>query len=460
MSWPSNRKLPRLACSVWRLWLERFAGQQPHRRTWRAVALLLALVATAAYSCRQTPADIEKHLQERLITAKPGDVIQLPEGKFHFDRTLSLTVDKVTLRGAGMDKTILSFAGQKEGAQGLLVKANDFVIEDIGIEDSAGDALTVQGGTNTIIRRVRAEWTRGPNPANGPYAIYPVECKNLLVEESVARGAADAGIYVGQSENVVLRKNRSEYNVDGYEIENSENVDAYENVATHNTGGMGVFNLPNLPRQGGKHVRVFSNQIADNNTANFAPVSLGPIHDLPSGTGIYIMAIKDVEVFGNKIKNNNSVNVFLIHYDTGVGDSLQETASSPITQEIFKPGDKRYYPFLQQVYLHDNDISGGGKAPDSRIAVLKGMADALGGSLPDILYDGRVDPAWPKKGSNPGEICVGSNGEASFLNFDAANNMKHPVRDVKNYSCTLPALSAVSIPNLTASAPASSTAAQ
>jgi len=125
-------------------------------------------------------------------------VIEVPEGKIHFERTLSLTVDKVTLRGKGMDKTVLSFAGQKEGAQALLVKANDFTIEDIGIEDSAGDALTVQGGTNIIIRRVRAEWTRGANAGNGPYAIYPVECKNLLVEDSVARGAADAGIYVGQ----------------------------------------------------------------------------------------------------------------------------------------------------------------------------------------------------------------------------------------------------------------------
>ncbi len=238
-------------------------------REFRFALCLLAFLALTA--CAKSPEQIAKQLQEQLISAKPGDVIELPEGKFHFDRTLSLTVDKVTLRGKGMDKTILSFAGQKEGAQGVLVKANDFTIEDIAIEDPAGDALTIQGGTNITVRRVRTEWTRGPNETNGPYGIYPVECKNLLVEGSIARDAADAGIYVGQSENVVIRRNRSEYNVDGYEIENSENVDAYENVATHNTGGMGVFNLPNLPRQDGKHVRVFNNQIIDNNTPNFAP---------------------------------------------------------------------------------------------------------------------------------------------------------------------------------------------
>lgn len=415
-----------------------------------SLALLLVLVGCQN---QNSPEYVQKHLQEQLINAKPGSTIELPEGKFHFEQTLSLTVDKVTFRGKGMGKTVLSFAGQKAGAQGVLIKANDFTIEDLGIEDTAGDSLTIQGGNNIIIRRVRAEWTRGPNEGNGPYAIYPVECKNLLVEDSVARGAADAGIYVGQSENVVIRRNRSEYNVDGYEIENSENVDAYENVATHNAGGIGVFNLPNLPRQGGKHVRLFRNQIVDNNTPNFAPASLGPIHDLPTGTGVYVMAIRDVEAFDNKIQNNNTVNVFLIHYDTGVGEGVEQTASSPITQQVFAPKDARFYPFMQSVYFHDNDISGGGKSPDGRITVMKQMATALGGALPDILYDGMVDKAWGRKSENPGQVCLTNNGSATFLNFDAAGQMKHPVSDVKKYACSLPALAGIMIPQ-TGAAPA------
>jgi parallel beta-helix repeat protein len=412
--------------------------------------LLLHLPLCLTIACSKTPPDFEKNFQEQLISVKPGGVIELPEGKFHFDRTLSLTVDNVTLRGKGMNKTVLSFAGQKEGAQGLLVKANGFTIEDIGIEDSAGDALTIQGGSNIIVRRVRAEWTRGPNENNGPYAIYPVECKNLLVEDSIARGAADAGIYVGQSENVVLRRNRSEKNVDGFEVENTENADVYDNVMTHNTGGIGVFNLPNLPRQGGKHIRVFQNQIVENNTPNFAPKSLGPIHDLPTGTGIYVMAIEDVEAFHNKILGNNTVNVFIINYKTGIGDSVQETASSPITQQIFAPADSRYYPFPRRVYFHDNDISGGGTSADGRIPVMKAMADALGGRLPDILYDGLLDPAWGTKTGNPGNICLENNGAATFLNFDVAHDMKHPVKDARQYACSLPALSAVSIPQAAA----------
>src|ERR1700683_720259 len=57
----------------------------------------------------------QKSLQEQFITAKPGSVIELPEGKIHLNQTLSLMVDHVTLRGKGMDKTILSFAGSPGG---------------------------------------------------------------------------------------------------------------------------------------------------------------------------------------------------------------------------------------------------------------------------------------------------------------------------------------------------------
>ncbi len=420
---------------------------------WSAVCGLVAGASLLSSCGKPTPEDFQKSLQERLINAKSGDVVSLPEGKFHLDRTLSLTANGVTIRGEGMDKTILSFAGQKTGAQGLLVKANDFTIEDVAIEDTAGDALTIQGGTNITVRRVRAEWTRGPNESNGPYGIYPVECKNLLVEDSVARGAADAGIYVGQSENVIIRRNRSEFNVDGYEIENSENLDAYENVATHNTGGMGIFNLPNLPRQGGRHVRAFKNQLVDNNTPNFAPKSLGPIYYLPTGTGMYVMAIRDVEIFGNKIQDNNTVNLYIINYKTGVDeDSLRDTAASPITQQVFAPEDKRFDPFVRDVFIHDNDISGGGKSPDNRVSGVKMLAAALGGKLPDILYDGIVDPSWGRKGPNQGQVCLSANGAATFLNFDVAGQMKHPVQDVKRYACSLAPLASVTLPQNAGSA--------
>jgi parallel beta-helix repeat protein len=411
--------------------------ESTHRSRILAAPLASLVVAILGLTCcrhQETPEEFQKHLQEKLIKANRGEVIALPAGKFHLDRTLSLTVNGVTIRGQGMDKTILTFAGQKEGASGLLVKANDFTAEDFAIEDTAGDGLTVEGADGVIIRRVRVEWTRGSNRANGPYAIYPTQCKNVLVEDSVAKGASDAGFYIGQSDNVVMRRNRAEYNVDGYEVENAEHVDVYDNVAAHNSGGIGVFNLPYLPQQGGQHVRVFRNQIFENNTPNFAPKSLGAIYFLPTGTGVYIMAIHDVEEFQNQIRDNNTTNVYVIAYDTALSDS--------------KATDARFTPYSDHISLHDNVISGGGKSPDVRLDAIKALLEATGGSLGDIVYDGVVDPkmAAANKANNPAQICITNNGSPTFLNLDAAHNFKRPTANLKMYDCSLPALEAVKIP--------------
>ena len=175
----------------------------------------------------------EESLQLQLIEAQPGDTIEIPPGRHERTRSLSLTVPGVTIRGAGMDRSILSFSGQLQGAEGLLVTANDFVIEDLAIENTIGDALKINESNNVIIRRVRTEWTNGPNPENGAYGIYPVQSSHILIDSSVAIGAADAGIYVGQSSQIIVRNSRAEYNVAGIEIENSTFADVYDLSLIH-----------------------------------------------------------------------------------------------------------------------------------------------------------------------------------------------------------------------------------
>ena len=129
-----------------------------------ATVFALAMLATACGQGGQsapTPAAADgdagfaAQFRERLLDAKPGDVIEVPAGKFDFDRSLSLRVDGVTIRGAGPDKSVLSFKGQKAGAEGLLVNASDFTIENLAIEDSKGDGLKVNQAENITIRNVR-----------------------------------------------------------------------------------------------------------------------------------------------------------------------------------------------------------------------------------------------------------------------------------------------------------------
>src|SRR3546814_15841586 len=115
----------------------------------------------------------QKVLQQQLLDAKPGDVIEIPAGRHALDRSLSLRVDGVTIRGAGMDKTVLSFKGQRSGAEGLIVNADDFTLESLAIEDSKGAGVKVNEGENITIRGVRVEWTNGPDTDHGAYGMYP-----------------------------------------------------------------------------------------------------------------------------------------------------------------------------------------------------------------------------------------------------------------------------------------------
>ncbi|MEL6415530.1 MAG: parallel beta-helix domain-containing protein, partial [Pseudomonadota bacterium] len=276
----------------------------------------------------------EDRLMEQLIDAKPGDVIEIPEGTLNFSRGLSLTVDGVTIRGQGMDKTVLNFADQIAGAEGLLVTASDFTIEDLAIVDAKGDGLKINEGENITIRRVRAEWTGGPKTENGAYGIYPVQTTNVLIEDTVTIGASDAGLYVGQSKDVIVRRNRAEYNVAGIEIENTVNADVYENIATNNTGGILVFNMPQL-QQEGKATRVFNNRVFANNTGNFGHPGT-PVASVPAGTGIIVNSNDLVEIFDNEISDNQTGNIIVSSlHTTGYSEEQASASFDPYPEGIF-----------------------------------------------------------------------------------------------------------------------------
>jgi len=368
----------------------------------------------------------EESLQQQLIEAKPGDVIEIPAGTHQMSRSLSLNVSGVTIRGAGIDASVLSFSNQVQGAEGLLVSADDFVLEDLAIEDTVGDALKINESRNVVIRNVRTEWTGGPLSTNGAYGIYPVQSQNILIEGAVAIGASDAGIYVGQSSQIIVRNSRAEFNVAGIEIENSTFADVYNNVATNNTGGILVFDLPNLPVQGGRNTRVFNNQLVNNNVANFAPEG-NIVGSVPAGTGMMIMANDNIEVFDNEFRDNNSAHILLVSY--------------LISERAFD--DANYDPFPEAIHIHNNQYTGGGTAPDSEpLAMLQA---ATGQAIPDIVWDGM---ALPEKAANE-ILCLQESEAIRFVNLDAAGGFAAPSFDGAAHDCVMPALSAITLSEAT-----------
>ncbi|MGB0262963.1 MAG: parallel beta-helix domain-containing protein [Henriciella sp.] len=400
----------------------------------------LAIMFAALASCSQPETDqsaadatmrVEDRLMLQLIDAQPGDVIEIPAGTFSFTRGLSLTADGVTIRGQGMDKTVLSFADQIAGAEGLLVTASDFTIEDLAIEDAKGDGLKINEGENITIRRVRAEWTGGPKTENGAYGIYPVQTTNVLIEDTVTIGASDAGLYVGQSKDVIVRRNRAEYNVAGIEIENTVNADVYENIATNNTGGILVFNMPQL-QQAGEATRVYNNQIFSNNVENFGHPGT-PVASVPAGSGVMINSNDRVEIFDNQISDNKTGNIIISSlFTTGYSESS--------TSETFDA-----YP--ESIFIYDNIFSGGGNAPDQPELEMARLAlFGADGRLPDIIWDGFYDAEKMVDGVMPDtlRICI-DNGDAGILNANGPSGFTQPSTDMTPFQCSLERLPAISL---------------
>lgn len=401
------------------------------RGLWALFVLPLVLAGCRSQDETAVDGNFQRELQTRLLDAKPGEVIEIPAGRYALDRSLSLRVSGVTIRGAGMNETVLSFRGQKVGAEGLLVNASDFTLENLAIEDTRGDAVKVNEGERITLRGLRIEWTGGPSTANGAYGLYPVRTRHVLIEDCLVIGASDAGIYVGQSEDIVVRRNTARLNVAGIEIENSQRADVYDNVATENTGGVLVFNMPNLPQRG-EGTRVFRNKIHGNNTANFGAEGT-PVASVPAGSGVVINSNDRVEIFDNDFADNATAHVIISSYfSTGY---MTEKGVA----EIFDP-----YP--EAIHVYGNRYSGGGDTPDGLdLKALKLAVFGLGGRFPPVLWDGYVDSKKTRGGKLPEELAICVRDAGPVLNADGPGKYRNPRVSSAEYDCALAPLPAVEL---------------
>ena len=337
-----------------------------------ASALALAAPVNAKTIAVAAGEGAQVRLQEALITAQPGDVVALGAGRFVLTDGLSLDADRVTVRGAGMDATVLDFSGQQGAGEGLLVTSDGVTLRDFAVENTHGDGIKSKGADNIVYYRVRVSWTGGPKESNGAYGIYPVASTGVLVDGCEVSGASDAGIYVGQSKAITVRYNYVENNVAGIEIENSRDALVTGNLVTRNTGGILIFDLPNLPVMGGGNTVIERNMVVNNDTPNFAPKG-NIVAGVPRGTGVMVMANDGVWVRSNTLVNNPTAQVLVVAYPQSFTD-------------------KTYNPLARRVVIDGNLVTGGGDDP-----ALPGgdqLKAAFGGALPAVIWDGvGVQPA-------------------------------------------------------------------
>ncbi len=374
-----------------------------------AASALLAGQAQSKVLTVMPGGDVQEKLQSALLDAKPGDTVSIAAGRYELTDGLSLDVAGVTVKGAGPAATILSFKGQKSSGEGVLITSNKVTVRDLGVEDTKGDGIKSKGVDQITFKNLRIEWTGGPKQTNGAYGVYPVSSTNVLIDHVTVNGASDAGIYVGQSKNIVVQNSTAEFNVAGIEIENSMNADVHDNLATHNAGGILIFDLPNLPQMGGHSTRVFHNKVVQNDTKNFAKKG-AIVGDVPTGTGIMVMANRDIHVFENEIDQNQTAAVMVVAY----------------TQ---KYDDLTYNPLPRDIAVHDNKIGRNGWAPQFPGGDV--IAQAMGGSLPSIVWDG-VTNFTPKGMTAPVAVHLHfTDGPVANLHFAAPGNIFSAKPEVK-----------------------------
>jgi uncharacterized repeat protein (TIGR03806 family) len=311
------------------------------------------------------------------VQAAPGDVIQFDCGFFELESSLQLiNTEDVHVKGCGKDKTVLSFKNNNAPEGILAVNVHGLWIEDLTVLDTGGNGIEFRGVDHGTIRRVRAIWSSGGgresatpitadnafadnakvlnvactdpatqdpsapenfggdtsspdytvSPKSGRYGIYPVSSENILIEESESVGASDAGIYVGQTNNAIIRKSRSAFNVFGFEIENVQGGEYDTNIAECNTGGFLVYDLDGLRQYGDRSI-MHGNISRNNNTYNFT--SGGFVGNVPPGSGMITLSYDRIDIFENTFENNSTGGIIHASYEL-----FPEGAGRPFEKRI------------------------------------------------------------------------------------------------------------------------------
>jgi len=362
---------------------------------------------------RVSTEEMEK-VVEAFIMAEDGDTIEIPGGFYSFNTQLIIdNKSDITIVGQGMEETVLSFRELRAGGEGIKLVGKNIAIQNLTIEDAPGDGVKAQHTDGITFRKINVTWTNGDKSKNGTYAIYPVQCKNVLVDEVIASHSRDAGIYVGQSENIVVKNSLAFGNVAGIEIENCDNAEVFNNVARNNSAGILVFNLPGLPKSDGKSTKIYNNDIIENNHENFATAlsdepNGNTVTMIPPGSGVVLLAAKDVEIFNNKILRNKTTGVAIASYQiTG-----------------FPSEAPNWSPYTTGIYVHSNTYERTMDFPDltRELGQLISIYNAHGkAKTQDIVYDGIFNPDLGEDiSSNPMRVCITENGieEMHFTLFD------------------------------------------
>jgi len=354
----------------------------------------------------------QQRVQEAFILIESGQTLCFDAGTYRFVSEVTLDVDDVTIRGAGRTTSLLDFTNQDSGGNGIKITGDRVTVEDLRVVDPPGDGIRADDVEDITFQRVDVIWPNDQSQDNGAYGLYPVGCEGVLIDDVLVVGARDAGIYVGQSNNILVKDSEAYGNVAGIEIENSNDAEVRNCHAHNNTAGILVFNLPGL-EQYGSRTKVVGNLIEDNNLPNFG-VEGTVVAAVPGGTGMLFLAVDGNEVHDNIIRNNNSFGVLFFTYLPGLFGSYD---------------DDNFDPYCEDNYIHSNTFENNGTDPFGTLHGVAGQFIPL--PTPEIVVDGCV-----AEDATAVDLCQENNGDVGYVSLDFCNSFAAVSEDLTAITCT------------------------
>ncbi len=296
-------------------------------------------------------------IQSAVDQAQPGDLVEVQPGVYQ--ESILVHTGNLTLQGlpdAGGQWPVLDGQGQKANA--VTDTADFFTIAGFQIRNYTGNGVVAQNAYGSAFLDLVIT-----DP--GQYGVFPALDTHVVIRRVKVTGARDAGIYVGQSRDILVADNEAYHNNSGIEIESSLDSTVRNNYVHDNTLGMLVWISPEKDEvaRDGQNASLVNNRIENNNSVSIASEAF--LQGLPPGIGILVLMADRTEIAQNTITGNHSAGVAI--------------AAAPT---VFSGTDKFTIPLVPQGnWLHDNQYSGNGAQPAGFITQ---------GGFPgaDILWDG------------------------------------------------------------------------
>ena len=304
------------------------------------------LLAAAAADARVIK--VRTTIQAAVDEAQPGDTIKVPGGTYR--ENVLVTKDDITITGpagAILDGTGLSGDTGIEVSSGdQAVRINGFTLKGLTIRNFSENGIMLVAVDNFEI-------TNGHFVDNAEYGIYPVFSAHGHVAMVDASGSNDTGIYIGQSEDVLIEKNHASNNTIGIEVENSSNVTVRNNKSTGNSLGVVAVILPGLQVKATSDVTIDNNVVKKNNRPNTITDPEDILSIVPGGVGILSVAADNVAITSNKVTNNNTAGIAVVALPAEV--AALDPAIDPIPEGV---------------QVRSNKAQHNGSDPDPRIEPL------------------------------------------------------------------------------------------